>query len=119
MEKKDHYPSQDFSSQSVRMLALAPSQYGKSYQVSKWVISEIKKGDRGWSYERVVIFSPTARSDPSQLMIAKEAKKKNPKWLETNVFEAIDEEFIEYLYESQKKNQRKRQQSFRVGSDFR
>jgi hypothetical protein len=51
----------------------------------------------------VVIFSPTARSDPSQLLIAKQAKKKFPKWLETNVFEAIDEEFIELLYNSQKK----------------
>jgi hypothetical protein len=48
----------------------------------------------------VVIFSPTARSDPSQLLIAKQAKKKFPKWLETNVFEAIDEEFIELLYNS-------------------
>ena len=70
--------------------------------ISKWVIAEIEKGKRGWTYERVLVFSPTARSDPSQLMIAKEAKKKNPDWLKTNVFECIDETVIELIYETNK-----------------
>jgi hypothetical protein len=36
-------------------------------------------------------------------MIAKEAKKKNRDWLQTNVFENINEEIIEVLYENNKK----------------
>lgn len=65
METAVIFPKKDFSKNAIRCLALAPSQYGKSYSISKWVIDEIKKGDRGWTYERVIIFSPTARSDPS------------------------------------------------------
>ena len=36
-------------------------------------------------------------------MIAKEAKKKNKEWLQTNVFENINEEIIELVYENNKK----------------
>ena len=36
-------------------------------------------------------------------MIAKEAKKKKSNWLETNVFEFIDEQVIEAIYDSNKK----------------
>ena len=85
------------------MLSLAPSQYGKSYSIAKWVIDQIKRGDKGWSYERTIIFSPTARSDPSQLMIAEKAKKVNKDWLQTNVYEHIDEELIDLIYETNKK----------------
>ena len=49
------------------------------------------------------MFSPTARSDPSQLMIAKKAMRKNKDWLQTNVFEYIDEDLLETLFESNKK----------------
>lgn len=68
--------------------------------ISKWIISEVAKGHRGWTYPRILIFSPTARSDPSQLMIYNEAKKKNPDWLKTNVFDMIDENIIELIYET-------------------
>lgn len=103
MEQKPKFPTKDYSSESVRCLALAPSQYGKSYSISKWVISEVEKGDKGWTYERVILFSPTARSDPSQLQIYDKAKKTNKDWLKTNVFEHIDEDLIDLIYETNKK----------------
>lgn len=36
-------------------------------------------------------------------MIFQEAKKKNPDWLQTNVFEYIDENVIDFIYETNKK----------------
>ena len=85
------------------MLALAPSQYGKSYSIAKWVIQQIEQKTKGWTWDRVIIFSPTARSDPSQMMMTTEAEKENKKWSETNILEYIDEDLIQTLYENQKR----------------
>ena len=102
MESKK-FAKKDFSSESVRLLALAPSQYGKSYMISEWVAQQVAAGDRGWTYERIIVFSPTARSDPSQHKLAALAKKKKANWSEANVFEFIDEAVIEAVYENNKK----------------
>ncbi len=63
MEKKVKRVKDPTKYQAERLLFIAPSQYGKSYQISKWVLDEIKRGH--YTPERIIIISPTHKSDPS------------------------------------------------------
>lgn len=45
------------------MLAIAPSNYGKSYAISEYILSLIDK--KMFQPKRIIIISPTHRSDPS------------------------------------------------------
>ena len=49
--------------QAFRLLAIAPSNYGKSYAISKYVLDLLAK--KIFNARRIIIISPTHRSDPS------------------------------------------------------
>jgi len=49
--------------EAFRMLCIAPSNYGKSYLISNFVIERIKM--KQFDPQRILIFSPTHKSDPS------------------------------------------------------
>jgi hypothetical protein len=49
--------------QAFRLLAVAPSNYGKSYAISHYVLEKMRQGM--FHPKRIIIISPTHKSDPS------------------------------------------------------
>ena len=88
---------------ATRILAIAPSQYGKSSLINEWALRKIK--EKVFHPSRIVLISPTHRSDPVLADLIAICKKKVPTWLEDNAFEHLDsraEEALLMIYESQK-----------------
>ncbi len=53
--KKKEWPA-------MRCLVIAPSNYGKSHMIADFVLKSIEQ--KRWNPKRILIFSPTHRSDP-------------------------------------------------------
>ena len=87
-----------------KMLAIARSNYGKTVLTNDFIKQLIN--DKFVKPQRVLIFSKTYKSDPSQVNLVKflqsKIKKKNYQYAEQNCYEYVDTEVIQTLYNTQK-----------------
>ena len=84
----------------IRLLAVAPSQYGKTYAVVHWLCKLIRQKE--WHPKRVIIISPTAKTDDSMEPLISLCESKCPNFKETNMYESVDEGMLLSLYDIQK-----------------
>ena len=84
--KREAKPKKEWP--AMRCLVVAPSNYGKSALIADFIIESVKQGR--WKPQRIMIFSPTHKSDPEQLRVINFCKAKKPDFLEKNCFTHLD-----------------------------
>jgi hypothetical protein len=80
---------------------IARSNYGKSYLAADYLIKQFQNGTL--DPKRLIVFSKTFKSDPSQRKFIEVAKKKFPQFEDQNCLENVDPALIEKLYQGCKK----------------
>lgn len=85
--------------EAFRALFIAPSNYGKSHLIANFVLSRLHKQ---FHPKRIIIFSKTYKSDPSQLQLINECEKKVPNFMQSNCFEFIDPVMLDNIFQMNK-----------------
>jgi len=82
------------------MLAIAPSNYGKSHMIAEYVSSLVR--DKWIHPSRILLFSRTWKSDPSQSRLISLCSKKYDQFTTDNCHEFINYELLNTLFQTQK-----------------